>query len=339
MNRPSLIIKDNNTYHLQFFNLNTPFLIVLETSSDQANFYSVHRIGVNEHQQYKLTTHELEKNRPQHQHSCIEIMYVLSGHVINHVEKNDFIYSAGQCCIMNKNIQHCEEDKGEFQAVFFMLDDSFIEELIEDRKRENNIRALHIRQNSIYHFLEYSKNNNPKYEKTYLDLLPVIPENEILDQINPLFNSIVDQIVNKNAGSYLILKEVFSRFLELLSSPALYSLKQVKSDADHQYYLCDKISQIIEARHGRCSRKVLEDQLHYNGEYLNRIFKKHTGKTISEYCQSIFLSEAADLLIHTDESISSIIAKCGFSNRNHFYHLFKKQYGEQPKEYRKRHNT
>lgn len=76
--------------------------------------------------------------------------------------------------------------------------------------------------------------------------------------------------------------------------------------------------------------------LHYNGEYLNRIVKKQTGKTILEYGQSIYLEEARQLLSNTDKSISSIIEELGFSNRSHFYRLFKTAFGETPLDYRKR---
>ncbi|WP_442860675.1 helix-turn-helix domain-containing protein [Blautia sp.] len=56
---------------------------------------------------------------------------------------------------------------------------------------------------------------------------------------------------------------------------------------------------------------------------MNHIVKKQTGKTILEYEQFIYLDEARQILADTDKSISAIIEELGFSNRSHFYRLFK----------------
>ena len=50
------------------------------------------------------------------------------------------------------------------------------------------------------------------------------------------------------------------------------------------------------------------------------------------------LKKAAQCLIETDESISSIAAGLKFTNRTHFYALFKEKYGVTPKEYRQIHS-
>ena len=132
------------------------------------------------------------------------------------------------------------------------------------------------------------------------------------------------------------MKAVFARLLRLLGDPDLFSINRIHSHSQGQEYLFSKISHIMRSSHGRCTREELEMLLHYNGEYLNRIVKKQTGKTILEYGQSIYLEEARQLLSNTDKSISSIIEELGFSNRSHFYRLFKNAFGETPLDYRKR---
>ena len=51
------------------------------------------------------------------------------------------------------------------------------------------------------------------------------------------------------------------------------------------------------------------------------------------------LKEAKYLLLHSDKTISSISENLGFTNRTHFYKLFKAKYGLTPNEYRKKHTT
>lgn len=124
-----------------------------------------------------------------------------------------------------------------------------------------------------------------------------------------------------------------------MTDPGLFSINRIHSESDNQEYLFSKITHIMKSSHGRCTREELSSQLHYNGEYLNRIIKKYTGKTILEYGQSVYLEEARIMLAGTDKSISAIIDELGFSNRSHFYRLFEKAYGQTPLDYRRQYKS
>ena len=56
-----------------------------------------------------------------------------------------------------------------------------------------------------------------------------------------------------------------------------------------------------------------------------------------DYGMTFCLKKAEDYLANTKEPVSDIAARLGFSNRTHFYTLFKKKYGMTPNEYRKGH--
>ena len=47
--------------------------------------------------------------------------------------------------------------------------------------------------------------------------------------------------------------------------------------------LVDKITNIYKENHGRITRSELTQQLNYNADYMNRIVKKATGMTLTEY--------------------------------------------------------
>lgn len=68
--------------------------------------------------------------------------------------------------------------------------------------------------------------------------------------------------------------------------------------------------------------------------YLSSIFKKHTGKTFSEYLVEQRLMYARRLLCHTNHSITDIGFESGFSTYSHFSRCFKKKYGITPKQMR-----
>lgn len=85
------------------------------------------------------------------------------------------------------------------------------------------------------------------------------------------------------------------------------------------------------------SRHELEVSLNYSSDYLNRIVNKYAGMCLFDYGMTFCLKKAEYLLTNTTDSISEIAQKLQFSNRTHFYSLFKKRYGLTPKEYRDQH--
>ena len=333
-----LIITDTKEQDLQYYDITSPFVIMLETCRESDNLCHIYQFSPDHYHtvEFGAASEKILKNRPQHQHSCIEFMYVLSGSVTNHVGSQIFTYEAGQCCIMNKNIRHCEDFTGDFQIVFLMLSNDLIKDLLTDYEdiRKNNEQPDE--ENLIFQLIADEQNETLQFDKIYLDCFPLIPADDILERLSSLFNALVLETINWDFGSSFLVKAIFARLLRLLGDSSMFSINRIHSHSQGQEFLFNKISHIMRTSHGRCTREELETLLHYNGEYLNRIVKKQTGKTILEYGQSIYLDEARQMLAETDKSISAIIEELGFSNRSHFYRLFKQAYGETHLEYRKR---
>lgn len=75
-------------------------------------------------------------------------------------------------------------------------------------------------------------------------------------------------------------------------------------------------------------------QVFLNSEYLSRMFRKKTGKKLSNYIIELKMEEAKKLLKTTDKSISSISIELGYGNFSYFSKCFRKTYGISPQEYR-----
>lgn len=78
------------------------------------------------------------------------------------------------------------------------------------------------------------------------------------------------------------------------------------------------------------SRKFFVDMY-----YLSHTFKKVTGYNFKEYLILQRISRAKDLLYYSDETITNVCMKSGFSNVNHFIRIFRKYTGHTPLQYRK----
>ena len=73
----------------------------------------------------------------------------------------------------------------------------------------------------------------------------------------------------------------------------------------------------------------------YTPNHLNRMMKKYTNKTPTEYINEQRLNYSLYLLSQTDMEILKVTETCGFSNLSYFYHLFQKQFKKTPLHVRK----
>lgn len=80
-------------------------------------------------------------------------------------------------------------------------------------------------------------------------------------------------------------------------------------------------------------RSIAENQNISLG-YLSTVFKKDTGKTVSEYIRDKRVKHAAHLLSTTRLQIQTVALHCGVMDVQYFSKIFKKQTGKTPKEYR-----
>ena len=74
----------------------------------------------------------------------------------------------------------------------------------------------------------------------------------------------------------------------------------------------------------------------YSKTHLSRIFKQYVGTSIGEYLQEVKLSNARDILINSDMSITELCDIIGHSSLSHFSSVFKKRYGLAPGKYKEK---
>ena len=104
------------------------------------------------------------------------------------------------------------------------------------------------------------------------------------------------------------------------------------------YERVDKILRYVDAHYGeRIKLDDFAELLHINKYYICRIFRQHTGKTLSDYMNLVRIQKATELLISTSQSITEIAFVTGFQDINFFSRMFKRIMGISPTELRKRH--
>lgn len=126
---------------------------------------------------------------------------------------------------------------------------------------------------------------------------------------------------------------LLDRLFALLVSSS-YEGVYVDLGSDTERNVAELAKQYMDNNKRKLSRAELAEAISYNGDYINRIFKKYTGQSVKDYNQFVYLKEAARLLKNSKISVVEITRKVGFENRTHFNKLFRQHFGLLPNEYR-----
>ncbi len=78
--------------------------------------------------------------------------------------------------------------------------------------------------------------------------------------------------------------------------------------------------------------KSVAEQMGYQVDYLNRVFKQATGQTLREYRDALVLTKASRLL-REKIMVKDVCQELGFLDQNYFARWFKRQTGRQPRAY------
>ena len=85
---------------------------------------------------------------------------------------------------------------------------------------------------------------------------------------------------------------------------------------------------------GDLSLHTLAGLVNVNASYLSALFHRETGRTVTEYVNSVRMEAAARLLQTTHLQIQTVAQHCGMSDVNYFSKLFKKHHGLTPRRFR-----
>lgn len=331
-----IISEDNN----RFYQMNVPFQITLEycSGSELDDYVNIMTLSAEKSLLYQESAALKNFSRSKdvmHYHDFFEFMIVLEGSIVQKIEGKDYLYAAGSCCLINRSLCHLEHYHDKAKVLFIGMKPDFIAELFRSAQASAFCAEKKICEGAVYQFI--SEDLQSPGEKAYLDFIPAYQNYKNALHLHSLAEAMIQTLLYPDFGAAYQIRGQLCAFLSYLSSPEYYHCTKVKLDTNSDFLLFSRISHMFEESNGRMSRCELEHLLNYSGDYLNRIVNKYAGMCLYDYGMTFCLGRAAKYLTETDESISSIANKLQFSNRTHFYNLFKAKYGMTPKEYRQAH--
>jgi transcriptional regulator GlxA family with amidase domain len=82
------------------------------------------------------------------------------------------------------------------------------------------------------------------------------------------------------------------------------------------------------------SQEMLAVYVGVSRRQLERLFKRHVGRTPAHYYLELRLDRARHLLYQTEMPIMDVACACGFVSASHFSTCYRQMYGKTPREER-----
>lgn len=257
------------------------------------------------------------KSRWSHKGSVISrnlLVCVISGECRFSIQNETFPMHEGSVLLIPQGIYYIPETSSECEYYFFHFNAKI---------DETEPQTLHVEPRS------------PSFQLPNTDYSTVFVEQHIsLEQeyknalllIARCSNAMLDTDINRKLMADLC----FAQLLLLLSTVSMDSAGSEKDTPA----LFHKILLYIQQNYTK--PVTLLDLSEYFGvskQYVARIFKKHTGLTVTGYINRLKMEHALEMLQYSNLNIGEIADYLGYGSASYFCRLFKRQYLTSPSEY------
>lgn len=160
---------------------------------------------------------------------------------------------------------------------------------------------------------------------------------EAFDSIRRLIAHIIKNNADKPRGYELKNWIYIYELMEILFMNFRVERSAALEKKSHRYAeRVYEISKIIKAHYTEdLTLSALADIMHLSVPYLSKFFMEHFGVNFLTYVTNLRIKNAEYELLHSEKTIETISADCGFPNANAFTAAFKKEYGVLPSAYRR----
>lgn len=208
-------------------------------------------------------------------------------------------------------------DRYEKRLESFEEDRAFFEDVFEEKQAEKKLEELTLK-------LREKMPEEIFVQKNYLNFVSTITRNLHMEMNNLEFANLKSLL--EKASTLDAKYEVCNTYMESIFRNTVQSSMHPGVRAAVSYMKQNYGSDL--------SLSDIADSVALNESYLSGIFKKDTGKNITEYLNEIRISRAKELIAETNYKNYEIAELVGIPNSSYFSTVFKKQTGMTIQEYR-----
>ena len=255
---------------------------------------------------------------PCHVHGFDELVIILRGTAVHIVDGQAFPVKSGDVFVVSGRHGHQYQDLNGLALANILFDSKSLQ------MSQWDVRAL-----SGFHAL-FALEPVLRTQQKFNSRLHLSEKQ--LRQVNEMIQTLQRETGARNPGYRVMAEGLFMQLTVFLSR--CYSDKP-SSESHDLLRLGDAIA-CIETRF---SEKITLDDLakkaQFSKRHFQRIFQECMGCSPIDHLLHIRIQKAAELLRHSDRTITDIAFDCGFTDSNYFTRQFRKTTGYSPSEYRK----
>ncbi len=264
-----------------------------------------------------------------HSHEYLELFYIIDGEYRQKIMDNEFTFSRGELCLIDRNCMHQEILDGTSATILFLgITPDIFDDVMKTRLDTSGITAFLsmalLEQKNVQQYLHF----HPRQEGGTAQENPGNDMEQALE-------SLLRELLRHDEASQIICQGLLLRVFRLLSTQYEFSLSK-KLKKEMTWILFEEISRFIDRHLQDISIRMLSEEFHFQDDYFNRLLKNQTGLTYTEYLQARRLERAESLLRDTDMKIDDIACEVGYHNKGYFYKIFAERHRLTPAQFRKK---
>lgn len=260
----------------------------------------------------------------EHTHDYMQIWYIFTGSCIHLINGKGHSLSKGDLFILPPFVTHTINlnEFDNLQIIGCEFETSFVNENIFSPESANSLFDFAY----LEPFLVSSDSVRPRLHLS----------GKIQLQVEELFQQMLTEFTKEEKYFEINIKADLLKLLAIIARE--YENKELV--ADHALFeryrdaVTAAISYIDANYTDRIYIKDVCKIAMMSQTYFSYIFKHITGKTFTEYINTLRITKATKLLKTTNSSITDICLKVGFNDATYFNKVFKKEIGLTPSQYR-----
>jgi len=254
---------------------------------------------------------------PRHSHGFDELVIVLKGTAMHVIDGQEFPVKSGDVFVIARDHAHQYQEMHGLALANILFDGEAL------MMGQWDIRAL-----PGFHAL-FSLEPAFRAQHNFRSRLQ-LSERQI-NRVNEIIHDLTRETEARSPGYRVMAKGLFMQLAVHLSR--CYSDEPTDESLD-LLRLGDAIAYIETHYAEKISLDELAKKSHLSKRHFLRIFHDCIGRSPIDHLMHVRIQKAADLLRHTNRTITDIAFDCGFSDGNYFTRCFRKITGETPRQYR-----
>ena len=256
---------------------------------------------------------------PKHSHAFDELVIILKGTALHVVDEHEFPVRSGDVFVISEHHEHEYRERHGLVLANILFD---AEALLMHRWDIRALPGFHALF-SLEPVLRTQHNVGGRLQLSERELVAV----------NGLIRDLTAEMTQRNPGYRVMARALFMQLAVYLSRA--YSTDPTEESID-LLRIGDAIAHIESRYRERITLAELARKSHLSQRHFTRIFQQCVGRAPIDHLMQVRLQRAAELLTHSERTITDIAYDCGFSDSNYFTRCFRKAMGQPPSQYRRR---